>query len=35
MVTKKEGVRTEIVIQVLYAIVAIGGHFKFERAVSL
>ncbi len=28
-------VRTEIVIQVLYGIVAIGGHFKFERAVSL
>ena len=24
-----------IVIQVLYGIVAIGGYFKFERAVSL
>ncbi len=35
MVTKKEGVRKDIVIQVLYGIVAIGGYFKFERGVSL
>ncbi len=32
---KRRGVRRDIVIQVLYGIVAIGGHFKFERAVSL
>jgi hypothetical protein len=29
------GVRKETVIQILYGIVAIGGYFKFERAVSL
>ncbi len=32
---KKRGVKTEIVFQVLYGIVAIGGHFKFEHAVFL
>ncbi len=29
------GVKKVIDIQVLYGIVAIGGYFKFERAVSL
>ncbi len=29
------GVKKVIVIQVLFGIVAIGGYFKFERAVSL
>jgi hypothetical protein len=35
MVTKKEGVRKETVIQILNGIVAIGGYFKFEHVVSL
>ncbi len=32
---KRGGVRKETVVQILYGIVAIGGYFKFERAVSL
>jgi hypothetical protein len=32
---KRGGVRKETVIQILYGIVAIGGYFRFERAVSL
>jgi hypothetical protein len=35
MVTKKEGVGKDIVMQVLSGIVAIGGYFEFERVVSL
>jgi hypothetical protein len=35
MVTKKEGAGKDIVIQVLYGIVAIGGYLKFERALLL
>ena len=35
MVTKTEGGRKVIVIQVLYGIVAIEGYFKFDCAVSL
>ncbi len=35
MVTKKEGGREGGYNQILYAIVAIEGYFKFERAVSL
>jgi hypothetical protein len=34
MVTKNQGVRMNTVIQLLSAIVAIGGYFKFERAVN-
>ncbi len=29
------GVGKNTVIQLLYGIVAIGGYFKFERAISL
>ncbi len=32
---KKEGVGKDILIQVLYGIVAIGVYLKFERADSL
>jgi hypothetical protein len=35
MVTKKEGVRKETVIQLLSRIVAIEGYLQFERVVSL
>ncbi len=35
MVTKKEWVGKNKVIQLLHGIVAIGGYFKFERVVSL
>jgi hypothetical protein len=35
MVTKKRGTGKDKVIQVLYGIVAMGGYFKFELAVSL